>query len=337
MPTYVYRYPRRRYGRRYSRYRRSYYRYRRRRSGTSSNATNRGRIRVRVPIQQVLAVPVASGSTDSSIVTSSPFVSGAANRAPLAVCGAVGTPLYRAYANLYDQVKCDGVVTRLAILTPIGAGTNVSPASVQVVMAYDRMGCQREVFNNPLAPQQPATTASLFDYSSATVVSAINNSVAKTSRSCWSSDLQERTSFHDSSLTTTQANADYCDADWVSNTDRVGYFAPMTVFGMRLPGAPSADFVIQVMLEQTYYFTFRNPKYGGSANAGLQSVRHIPATMRARSDTRSLASEQDAMDDAGGLDDEDAAAAPPRAQRQATQVLQHDGEDPEEYLSPALQ
>ena len=80
---------------------------------------------------------------------------GTAQYAPLAVCGAVGTPLYRAYANLYDQVKCDGVVTRLAILTPIGAGTATSPSSVQVVMAYDRMGNQREVFNTQQAPEQP--------------------------------------------------------------------------------------------------------------------------------------------------------------------------------------
>ena len=101
------------------------------------------------------------------------------------------------------------------------------------------------------------------------------------------------------------------DYDWTSNSNRVPYFAPLTLIGMRLPGAPSADFVIQVMLEQTYYFTFRNPKYGGSANASTQSVKHIPATMRARADTRSLASEQDAMEDAGGLDDEDAAAAAP--------------------------
>ena len=262
---------------------------------------------------------------------------GTSRYAPLAVCGAVATPLYRAYANLYDQVKCDGVVTRLAILTPIGAGTSTSPSSVQVVMAYDRMGCQREVFNTAQDPEEPLTTAKLFDFSSATVVSAINNSVAKTSRSCWSSDIQERTSFHDSTVTTTAQESTYVDYDWTSNSNRVPYFAPLTMIGMRLPGAPSADFVIQVMLEQTYYFTFRNPKYGGSANASVQSVKHIPATMRARADTRSLASEQDAMEDAGGLDDEDAAAAAPAPQRQATQVLQHHGEDPDEYLSPALQ
>ena len=306
MPTYVYKY-RRRYGRRYSSYRRRYYAYRRRRFRTSSTATNRGRIRVRVPIQQVIAVPVAAQSTDSSVVTSSPFVQGKANYAPLAVCGGVGTALYRAYANLYDQVKCDGVVTRLAILTPIGAGTATSPASCQVVMAYDRMGNQREVFNTQQAPETPMTTAKLFDFSSATVVSAINNSVAKTSRSCWASDLQERTAFHDSTVTNTAAEATWVDYDWTSNSNRVPFFAPLTMIGLRLPGAPSADFVIQVMLEQTYYFTFRNPKYGGSANASVQAVQHIPVTMRARSDTRSLASEQDAMDDAGGLDDEDAA------------------------------
>lgn len=336
MPTYVYKY-RRRYGRRYSRYRRSYSRYRRRRAGTSSTASSRGRIRVRVPIQQVIAVPVAARSTDSSIVTSSPFVQGTSQYAPLAVCGAVATPLYRAYANLYDQVKCDGVVTRLAILTPVGAGTSSSPASVQVVMAYDRMGCQREVFNTAQDPEEPMTTADIFNFSSATVVSAINNSVAKTARSCWSSDIQERTAFHDSTVTTIAQEATYVDFDWTSNSNRVPYFAPLTMIGFRLPGAPSADFVIQVMLEQTYYFTFRNPKYGGSANAGTQTVKHIPATMRARADTRSLDGDQVAMDDAGGLDDEDAAAAAPAPQRQATRVLQHHGEDPDEYLSPALQ
>lgn len=314
MPTYVYKY-RRRYGRRYSRYRRygAYSRYRRRRAGTSSTATNRGRIRVRVPIQKVISVPVAANSLDSSIITSSPWYQlpepapGAAPTHPYAVCGAVGSPLYRAYTGLYDQVKCDGVVTRLSIVTAIGSAI---PA-VQVVMAYDRLGNALELLNNL---DTPLTTSALFNFSSASIVSAINNSVAKTSRSCWASDLQERTVFHNSAMKTFQAGAT-SDVDYQTNSQKVGYFSPLTLVGMRLAAAPSSDITIQVLLEQTYYFTFRQPKYGGSATSVQSTSTPVVAgvpLMNQRSDTRRLDTEGD-MDDAGGLDDEDAVAAVPAA------------------------
>ena len=317
MPTYVYKY-RRRYGRRWSRYRRygAYSRYRRRRSGTSSTASSRGRIRVRVPIQQVIAVPVAAAAQDSSIITSSPWYQAKlpleAGADPSGMCGAVSTGLYRAYANLYDQVKCDGVVTRLSILTAIGSST--TPA-IQVVMAYDRLGSYREVINKPASPSESSiTTADLFNYSSAAVVSAINNSVAKTSRSCWATDIQERTQFHDCSLYGPSSSWTEIDRDFNSNANKVTYFSPLTLIGLRLAAAPSASTSIQVLLEQTYYFTFRNPKFGGSASgASVQSTRVAAAPVMAqRSDTRRLDTEGD-MDDAGGLDDEDAQAAQPAA------------------------
>lgn len=324
MPTYVYKY-RRRYGRRWSRYRRygAYSRYRRRRSGTSSTASSRGRIRVRVPIQQVIAVPVEAAAQDSSIITSSPWYQAklplAAGDDPSGMCGAVSTGLYRAYANLYDQVKCDGVVTRLSILTAIGSST--TPA-IQVVMAYDRLGSYREVINSPSSANEYAlTTADLFNYSSAAVVSAINNSVAKTSRSCWATDIQERTQFHDCSLNGASSSWTEVDKDFNSNRDKVSYFSPLTLIGLRLAAAPTAATSIQVLLEQTYYFTFRNPKFGGSASGTtVQSTRLAAPVMAQRSDTRRLDTEGD-MDDAGGLDDEDAAAAAPAARVQRTTPL----------------
>jgi len=312
MPTYVYKY-RRRYGRRWSRYRRygAYSRYRRRRSGTSSTASSRGRIRVRVPIQKVLSVPVANGSFDSSVVTSSPWYQNSDTAIGLnarASCGAVSSQLYRAYTGLYDQVKCDGVVTKISIVTAIGAG---GIPAVQVVTAYDRMGNSNEVRN---AVQPELTTASLFDYSSASIVSAINNSVAKTSRSCWASDIQERSVFHDCSVSS-QDGGPYYDNDFNSDPHKVGYFSPLTMFGLRLAAAPTSNTTVQVLLEQTYYFTFRNPKYGGSATSvstrSIESTSGVPI-MNQRSDTRRLDTEGD-MDDAGGLDDEDAAAAAPAA------------------------
>lgn len=310
MPTYVYKY-RRRYGRRYSRYRRygSYSRYRRRRYGTSSTATNRGRIRVRVPVQKVITVPVASGSYDSSVVTSSPWYQARSDaQDAYGVCGAVSSPLYRAYTGLYDQVKCDGVVSRISIVTAIGSAI---PA-VQVVTAYDRMGTRSEVL--PQSAASAITTSTLFDFSSASIVSAINNSVAKTSRSCWASDIQERTVFHDCSVQVA-ANGLTTDAAFNSDPAHVGYFSPLTLIGLRLAAAPSSDTAVQILLEQTYYFTFRSPKYGGSATSvntrSIESTSGVPI-MNQRSDTRRLDTEGD-MDDAGGLDDEDAAAAVPAA------------------------
>ena len=98
-----------------------------------------------------------------------------------------------------------------------------------------------------------------------------------------------------------------------SNAAKVGYFAPLTMIGLRLPAvAPQDGVSVQLLLEQTYYFTFRNPKFGGDPSASRASLRSIPITMAQRSDTRRLDTEGD-MDDAGGLDDEDAQAAQPAA------------------------
>ena len=174
------------------------------------------------------------------------------------------------------------------------------------------------------------TTPQLFNFSSSVARSAINNSVAKMSRSCWASDIQERTVFHDSTVAVAPSTA--YDRDFASNPAKVGYFAPLLMIGVRLAAAaPESAVSVQVLLEQTYYFTFRQPKYGGDPSA-TANVRSIPV-MNLRRDARSLDREAD-MDDAGGLDDEAAQAHQPAAQGRR---LQGDGEDPNEYLSPALQ
>ena len=85
------------------------------------------------------------------------------------------------------------------------------------------------------------------------------------------------------------------------------------MIGVRLPAAPTAAVTVQLLLEQTYYFTFRNPKFGGDPSATANTRMASIPVMSQRSDTRRLDTEGD-MDDAGGLDDEDAAAAVPAAQ-----------------------
>ena len=210
---------------------------------------------------------------------------------------------------------------------PAGSADGVVPVleakpvpAVQVVSAYDRLGNKNEVRN-----LVRLATGDLFDYSSASIVSAINNSVAKTSRSCWASDIQERTVFHDCDVGA-GANSATVDVDFNSNASKVGYFSPLLLLGLRLAAAPQSDIVVQVLIEQTYYFTFRNPKYGGSStstvstrSAAVESVSGVPL-MAQRSDTRRLDTEGD-MDDSGGLDDEDAAAAAPAARVQRSTPL----------------
>ena len=300
MPVYSYRY-RRRYGRRYSRYRRygAYSRYRRRRSGTSSTASSRSRIRVRVPVQQIVSMTIPANSTDSNVLTSTPYYH-APSVAPLCVCGATASPLYRAYTSLYDQVKCDGVVTAVSVVSPIGASTGAAAQALQVVLAYDRAGTYYEASN---AGQQ-LTVGSLFNFSSSVSRSAINNSVAKMARSCWASDIQERTQFHD--CTVGVAGNVYYDRDYNNAEQKVGYFSPLTLVGLRVPTvAPTTGVSVTVLLEQTYYFTFRNPKFGGdpAATASL-STKTIDAPVAVQAAAA-------AMDDDGGLDDEDAAVSAP--------------------------
>ena len=307
-------------------------RYRRRRSGTSSAASSRSRIRVRVPVQKVISCPVAKGHYDSSIITCSPWLQSddaTLSAKPAGVCSAVASGLYRAYTRLYDQVKCDGVVSRVSLVTAIGAG---GLPAVQVVSAYDRMGNKNEVLNDA-----DIAVGSLLNFSSASIVSAINNSVAKTSRSCWASDIQERTIFHDCSLGDDEAGADV-DVDFNSNASKVGYFSPLLLL----------DCVLLLLLPVTLLFRFSLNRHTTSPSV-TPSMVVVPLLLTTRSstagvsgapvmsqrrDARSLDSEAD-MGDIGGLDDENRVAAAPAASR--PRPIQHDGEDPAEYLSPALQ
>ena len=119
--------------------------------------------------------------------------------------------------------------------------------------------------------------------------------------------------FHDCSIFSRSSGTEVYDHDFYSNAAKVGYFAPLTMIGVRLPAAPTAAVTVQLLLEQTYYFTFRNPKFGGDPSATANTRMASIPVMSQRSDTRRLDTEGD-MDDAGGLDDEDAAAAAPAAQ-----------------------
>ena len=96
-------------------------------------------------------------------------------------------------------------------------------------------------------------------------------------------DIQERTQFHD--CTVGVAGNVYYDRDYNNAEQKVGYFSPLTLVGLRVPTvAPTTGVSVTVLLEQTYYFTFRNPKFGGdpAATASL-STKTIDAPVAVQS------------------------------------------------------
>ena len=260
---------RRRYPSRYRRrigYRRRY--YRRRSSGGS--VSSRSRTRVRVPTQTVVTLTIAAGSTDSDVLTSSPWIGGTVD-SPHCVASAVQTQLYRNYCNLFDQVKCDGVVSKISLVTNIGGSSGLQ--ALTIVSTYDRMGTEAEALVG-------LTFDKLMNSSNVVIRNAVNNSVAKTARSCWASDIQERTVFHDCTISKKSQMTDgYFDEDYHSNLSKVGYFSPMLNLGVRLPAAsPTAATTVTLLLEQTYYFTFRNPKFGvAGVSTQSRAMRDIDA------------------------------------------------------------
>ena len=62
-----------------------------------------------------------------------------------------------------------------------------------IVSTYDRMGTEAEALVG-------LTFDKLMNSSNVVIRNAVNNSVAKTARSCWASDIQERTVFHDCTI-----------------------------------------------------------------------------------------------------------------------------------------
>ena len=268
MPYYS-RYRRRtgytRYRRRYSGSRRRYYR---RRSYTGS-VSSRSRCRVIVKTQKVVTLTIPANSRNSNTFSSSPYFDVSVSSDVTGVAGAVGSPLYQAYANLYDSVKCDGVISRLSVISPVGGTAGAVSTALTIVTAYDRMGTKREVeSSDTVEDDERPTVAQLLSFSTVQTRTAINNSVAKTARSCWASDIQERTMFHDSYFRVASDNSYTYDSDWYENEDKCTYFAPTFWCGVQLAAATSTQPVsVNLLMEQVYYMTFRSPKYGVSQTA----------------------------------------------------------------------
>ena len=191
-------YPRYRRRTGFARYRRRYgYRRRRyaRRSTISGSVSSRSRVRVRVLAEQLCTLTIPAKGVKSNVASSVPFAHHYSVAVPGALkCSAVTSPLYQAYTRLFDQVKCDGVISKVAVTTPIGSSNSNVPA-LQIVTAYDRCGSFQEAAQVKRSSSgsysaDPMTYDEVMESSGSSVRSALNNSVAKLARSCWASDIQ---------------------------------------------------------------------------------------------------------------------------------------------------
>lgn len=181
-------YYRRRYRRRPRRYVRRYFRRRFRRY---VNGSSKSTVRMKTSVEFNGTVSIQDASHLSDVVQF-----GALSKAPTAGNGrsALASPLYRTYCSLYEECKVIGMKVQVSIASQIGG---ITLPSLQIYTAWDRRHGATE----------PSFTADDIKNSATYNVStALNNNVAKLTRSIYASDLMEKAQWHDCSYSTSAGN-----------------------------------------------------------------------------------------------------------------------------------
>ena len=245
---------RRRYGRRYRRYRRSYAR-------RYVNASSRSSIRMKCneTYTSTLQAGFSDDATNASVLRIHPYDGGNA-------CLTKNT-LYKAYLNLYEETKLIGMKINLSVTSPVG--DSVTP-SLQIYTAWDRRNGSGEAAFT--VPQIKAAATS-------SVATALNNNVAKLSRSIYASDLIEKAQWHDSAV-----GAADKDTAWNVAGQNPNFFCPAFFLFFNSPSL-GAVHNISYSVSVTYYVAFRNPKYGGTGGSKELPVKG--ASLSATDDLRS--------------------------------------------------
>lgn len=241
------------YRRRYSRragWRYPYRRYYRR--GKYANASSRSVVRIKTMSASTLTCGTGAGSTPSAVVGFDAFSSSSSTLSALA------SPLYREYTKLYEEVKCIGVRVDMSVVDAIGGATL---PSVQIYTCWDR--------RHGSAEAAPAA-GNIVSASTSACTVALNNSIARTRRSIWASDLLEKAQWHDCSLSTDGSG--FSDDAWNAATSNPNFFCPAFFCTFLSPTLAVAG-TMRVNFQVVYYMAFRNPKYGlsGSAKGSVSS------------------------------------------------------------------
>lgn len=252
MPAY-----RRGYRRRFRRYRRYGRRYLRRRSYARRYVNGSSRSTIRMKCNQVYTAAVNAGYTDAA-------TGAAINAVYPYMATASGLPnnaLYAAYTQLYEETKLIGMKVALSVVSTVG-GADIP--SLQIYTTWDRRHGHGEA-----AP----TVAEIKASANQTVATALNNNVAKITRSCYAGDLMEKAQWHDCSGSSAQATLNW-DAAWVAAGANPNFFCPAFFFFFNCP-SKAAVTSISYSMSITYYVAFRNPRYGGSASNRDLAVRSV--------------------------------------------------------------
>lgn len=279
--------------RRYRRYRRRWYGryYRRRRYGRRSYARRYINASSRSSIRMKCSTTFSSTSNSGYDTTLGP-VKAYYPYSGTGSTGVVTNPLYQAYRNLYEETKLLGMKIQLSVTSVVG---NATLPSLQIYTAWDRKYGYGEAL---------PTASQLRSMATSNVATALNNNVAKITRSIYASDLMEKAQWHDSSPVSSSDNTDQA---WQTAGLNPNFFSPAFYFCFGSPTIASPGTTVSYSVSITYYVAFRNPKYGGSGAAKDLPERTvtIPDDM-----------DGDIFDD-GDMDDEIAlaAAAKPAAAR----------------------
>lgn len=233
--------------RRYRKYRRFYKRYGRRSYARRYvNGSTRSSIRMKTAITNT-QVWIAGHGPDGSgalIYAIEPYMKAQGDR-PWSLAQ---SQLYRAYCNLYEEVKIIGMKVAMAIVSPVG-GADIP--SLQIYTAWDR----KRGYTEP-----GYTAGDIQNAATQTVATCINNNVAKISRSIWASDLMEKATWIDTDM---DADDYYINQAWKRANVNPQMFHPAFWCFLNCPNL-NATHAVTVSISVTYYVAFRNPKYGGA-------------------------------------------------------------------------
>lgn len=170
-------------------------------------------------------------------------------------------PLFLAYHNLYDEMKMIGMKVNISVTDVIG---NSTLPSLQIYTAWDR----RHGYNEP-----NPNSAQIKAMSTMNVATALNNNVAKISRSIYASDLIEKAQWLDTDL---DSSTGYVVA-WKDAAKNPNFFSPAFYMAFGSPSLAQATEVASVHfnVQVTYYMAFRCPKYGGASASKDLPVKEV--------------------------------------------------------------
>lgn len=235
----------------YRRRRRGYYgrrRYRRSYARRFVNGSSRSTIRMKC--NQTATFQATAGYTDAATGAVVNVVNPYSNNDT----SVTANELYRAYVGLYEETKIIGLKVALSVASTVG-GPDIP--SLQIYSTWDRRFGHGENSSNVDEIKMSANS---------TVATALNNNVAKITRSCYASDLMEKAQWHDCSLIPPTAANGGKDAAWVAAGANPNFFCPSFQYFFNNPTKGNATTAINYTLSITYYIAFRNPRYGGSAS-----------------------------------------------------------------------